>query len=669
MDRRRDRHLVGIAALTQTRGLSLADALTRFPVITCDVFDTALTRRLARPEDVALLVGIRAERAGLSRCAPETFRQARLHGEAVLRRAAEANGLDEVRLADIYAWMAERRLIDDPEQARLCERATELAVTEPVPAIWPALAALDPSRQRLIFLSDTTLSGPDLAWLLTRHGFVPDPQAITSADWQRNKASGRLFAAVLERLELRADEVVHIGDNPISDVARAQEHGITTVHLPRRHLPREPEATARLHPIVRTLHSARRVTPPDPASLFPYATALMIGFTLFVLQEARNRGISHIHFLSRDGHIPLAIARRLIARSREPITLSYLHVSRQATTLPDMAADPVRLASAIGESLLDRALAEALSPLGIDTETTATLCRGLGIDPALRLNGADGFAPLLRLLTEGGAPIDDRLRQIRTSAQSYLRQEGFDGNARRMIVDVGWRGSTQIALTRLAGLRPNDVVGCYLGLWGDALSPVLNLDNTASYLFGFDTPQPVADIVRDGYVLLELFLSAPHAPVSGYSARSGRIEPVFATEAEPSAGVRRAAMTDIEAGILAEVDRLDALLDGAWPTTVDAASAMHDLVGLLTRPTRAQFALFNAVPFIHGYDGGHLVPPVNPLPLQELLLRPKAALRRIGRSPWRAGAVRDALPWPVPDLGFADFDHRLRKILSLLRMG
>jgi FMN phosphatase YigB (HAD superfamily) len=658
------------AADTRSRSRRpLAEAIAGFPVITCDVFDTAVVRRLARAEDIPLLTGLRAAAAGLLTCPAAAFREFRLEAERAARRDAIAAGHDEVRLEEICARLAACGVVTDPIALAALEVAVERSLCVPVAAIRSALAARS-AGQRLMFLSDTILPGQAVAAVLRDAGYGGAIEVLTSADTRRNKASGRLFAHALEALGVTADTVLHIGDDPVSDIQRARDHGIATFQVTRDWPPPENEAVAQQDPLLRLTHSYRRsraAPPPADAETLPrYASLLLIGFTLFVLAEARRRGIDRIYFLARDGHIPLALARRLVARSGQAVELHYLEVSRQAITVPALANDLPRLAEVIGDSLLDRPLQTALSFLGIDDTVTAGLLRGIGIDPDVRLTGPAGREPIRRLFAAGQDLIAARLAERREAAMAYLEQSGFLAPGPRLIVDVGWRGSTQKALAALTGLPGADVIGCYIGLWAEALAPDFNPDNAVGYLFGFGHPRHRADIVRDGYVLLELFLSSPAASVSHYVRRDdGTTGPAFTGEPEPGRSIRQQIMFAIETLCLAEFDNLDTLLDGNWPAELDADAGLFDLRGLLAQPTRQQVAAVNRIPFIHGVDGGHSSVAVNPVPLHELVLHPGHALRRIGNSPWRAGAVRASLPWPVPDMSYADFRHRFQRLLAL----
>jgi FMN phosphatase YigB (HAD superfamily) len=638
-----------------------------FAIVSCDVFDTAVMRVLARPEDLLLALGLRARALGLVSCGPEAFREYRQQAERVARRQAEAAGHDEVRILEVYEELRAWGVTLDPARLAELEFAVERSACRAVEPVRALLAARDPA-QRLVFVSDTMLPGRWLATLLRDCGYGEDCLVLSSADTRHSKHSGRMFAHLLQTMGCNASEIVHVGDNPVSDVARPREHGIAAVHLPWQPPRPEPERLQREHAVIRLLHSHRRsrAAPPDSTAdgpaLYPYVSGLLIGFTLFVLAEARRRGINRIFFLARDGHLPLAIARRLLGRTGENIDLSYLQVSRQSVVVPSMLDNIPGFAEDVARSVNGRPLDTALDCIGIDAEAMRGLLARCGLDP---MQPADPES-IRRLFDANQTLIRERLEALRDSALRYLDQSGFLAPGPRLIVDVGWRGSTQKALARLTGIPPADIAGSYLGLLPDALSPGLDPCSAAGYLFAFGDPRPLMETVLEGYVLLELFLSAPHGTVLHYADSGSEVVPVHAVEPEPGGALRRQALIALEAGCLREFDSLDAILDGAWPAAIDPRSAMADLEPLLTRPTARDVALINAIPFIQGFNGAHTVVASNPVPLHEWLLNPRGTLRRIERAPWRSGTIRASLPWPCPAMSFQDLHHRVGRLCRLL---
>ncbi|MCX7380079.1 MAG: HAD hydrolase-like protein [Alphaproteobacteria bacterium] len=556
-------------------GPTLAARLDGFAAVTCDVFDTAIRRRLARPEDVHLVTGARLAAAGLTALSPAAFQAARVAAEAVMRTNAEARGEDEPRIAEIYDHLAACAVLRDADAAARVELAAETAVCVAVPEVQAALAG-----RCVLFVSDSIFPGAWIAELLMSCGYTGDIQVLSSADTRASKHGGRMYPAVLARLGQPAGRVIHIGDNPHSDGAQARAAGLATVAVAAGRFAPELAAIAALDWPARLLHSHRRVE--GKVGLHRYASLLAIGWTLDILAAARERGARRIYFCARDGWLPHEIARRILARTGEAIEPRMLAVSRRAVVTP--AAGSI----------------------------------------------------------EAGL------------ARDYLVQEGFAEPGPRVIVDVGWRGSTQGAL---AALAEGDLQGCYLGLLPEALRPGITPATTRCALFSFGHPVPLMGRVMDGYALPELFFSAPHGSVLGYERRDGRVEPKFA----PDHPARAAAFDAIAEGVLAEFEALDAILAGAW-STMSAATMLDDLLPLLTTPDAEAVRAINAIPFINGPDDTGHVPAINRMPWHEMLLHPGRALRRARDCPWRAGWVRMHLPWPLPAMDYPRFADRARRV-------
>ena len=537
------------------------------------MFDTAVMRLVARPHDVHLATGARARALDLTSCPPEAFREYRVEAERALRESLAGDGIDEIRLIEIYERLATCGVVTDPAAMARLELSVESSVcvaNEPVRDALDSLA----HDQRLVFLSDTTLPGEGVARLLSGCGYGSDPQVICSADERCNKFSGRLFGRLIERTGFQPSEIVHLGDDPVSDISRAGEHGIKAVFLPRPRSAPEAEGVCGKHFVVRLAHSRRRSRPLRGAAaqanaLHSCCAMLMIGFSLFVLAEARRRGIKRIYFLARDGHIPMALSRRLVARSHEPFELNYLQVSRQSIVAPAFSDDPDQLVHGICRRLTGQPLGHVLGALGVDADTARAMLGHAGLGPDEKLDATRHLQPLRQVLGQHWRDIAERLRERRALTMGYLEQSGFLEPGPRLVVDVGWRGSIQKGLARLAGLSRSDLAGCYLGLLPQALSPDLDTGNAAGYLFAFGFPRPMLEVALDGFAIFELFLSAPHGPTLYYAMDGTRVVPVHGQEQQPGGSVRVRFAEATERACIAEFDALDAMLDGAWPAEID----------------------------------------------------------------------------------------------------
>lgn len=303
-------------------GAALAARLAGFAAVTCDVFDTAIRRRLARPEDVHLVTGARLAAAGLTTLGPAAFQPARIAAEAAMRAEAAARGEDEPRIAEIYSHLAACAVVTDATAAARMELAAEMAVCESIPEMQAALAGRD-----VLFVSDSILPGAWIAELLSSCGYPADARVISSADTRASKHSGRMYP-----LLRGARPALHIGDNPQSDGVQARAAGLTTIAMPRRLFPPERAEITALDWPARLLHSYRRAA--GAPGLHRHATLLAIGWTLDIIATARARGVRRIYFGARDGWLPWQIAQRLLARSGAAIDARYLAVSRRAVAAP-----------------------------------------------------------------------------------------------------------------------------------------------------------------------------------------------------------------------------------------------------------------------------------------------------------------------------------------------
>lgn len=649
----------------------LPGLLAQYRIVSCDVFATAVIRRVARPADLLLAVGARLKHQGLITCEPEAFRHYRLEAEHSLRRRLADPFAQEVRLAEVYRHLAEFDIVLDPLRAAPVEVATECSACIPVPQVRRALSSLRPD-QRLIFVSDTIIPSAEVAGLLRHCGYSGSFDVFTSSDASKNKFSGGLFDAVLRSLECDPSNVIHFGDDPVSDVIQPRQTGISAYFLAPQRTPPEDDATSGTGYPVRLLRSLRRAAPklggPKPDSIGQIAqatTILATAFASLALAEARRRHIRRIFFIARDGYLPLALARRLTADRPDEFDLSYLYASRAAIDVAIHAGKPSDLARAMCRAMPGRKLRRALGLLGIPPTEAERLVPDAD---AVINNGPDGFRMLEALFDREPALFRNFASDRRAAALAYLESTGFLEPGPRVIVDVGWRGSIQKDLTRLARLPPSDVVGIYLGLLPSALEPNLNPSNTVSLINGFGHPPPTYDIIRHGYGPLEMLFAAPHGTTIRYEVGSEGAAPVLAATPADRPSPQMQAAERIYQTCLAEFDSLNQLLDGAWPAEMTRNDALADIARLLLRPTRAEVAAFAAIPFIHPGDGENRETAVTHVTLAELFRSPNHALDRLNRSPWPAGAVRAMLPRPVPDITYADFQHRVKRVLGLLRL-
>lgn len=322
-------------------------------LISLDVFDTLLFRRSARPADVFEAAAAKAIERGIMRrpTTPAEYRTMRIAAER-LAREREESGSGEVPLEQIYELLP-ASLGDRNELLELeLEAERESCFVNPNVA---SLIRYCRSRNiRIALLSDMYLSSVQLVSILTAGGLEAEllDAVFVSSEAGCGKRSGELFDVLLRRFpDIRADRIVHIGDNETADVLGAAKRGIESIHyavIPDtidspfhwetvRHGIVLPEIAA-----IRKLAGTTVLSESGEREPFFYrfGTGMLgpfvQGFCDWVLDRCAAENRREIHPLMREAHL-LGPALENGARMRGlNIGVKPLYVSRQATLLASM---------------------------------------------------------------------------------------------------------------------------------------------------------------------------------------------------------------------------------------------------------------------------------------------------------------------------------------------
>jgi 2-haloalkanoic acid dehalogenase type II len=221
--------------VVEARGTSGSTISGVYNAVLLDVYGTLVHDDGAWAAEVASLV---ADLAGVD---PDVV--AREWSARIWAMADAAHGDGFRRLADLnVSSLAETAAhfgvrVDADE---VCQRQMEFWRSPPLFAdSLPFLAAVDVP---VCLVSDADRDR--LKAVLDHHGIAVDG-AVTSEDARAYKPRGEPFQLALQRLDVAATDVIHVGDSPAADIAGASELGIDTAFLSRdgRGLPAHLAAT------------------------------------------------------------------------------------------------------------------------------------------------------------------------------------------------------------------------------------------------------------------------------------------------------------------------------------------------------------------------------------------------------------------------------------------
>ncbi len=522
-------------------------------IVSFDIFDTALRRKLVSPSD--LFYAMESVLGERERASLPNFARSRISAEAEAWRRTRSG--QQITLADIYRVLEEKHGLKPEESVRLqdLELETERRFTYPDPRFLRLASIARELGLKVIFLSDMYLPSVGLRAILEAHGF-PNPEVFASGDEGGNKASGRLYRLVANKLGHPAPDFLHFGDNYYADYFRARLNGWRAIHvtgdLDDRSLPvtdrnnATPDGQRIFVSAGRGLVRARRAgvsieTKPDFWEEFGYSVAgpIYFHFLHWLCVQAMQDGVSRLLLCSRDGFPLLGgfeILRKVWGVRLDTV---YFYASRR---LFNLAA--IREINATSLEFL-------LMPTpGMKLRDFITR---LGLDPAVHapLLGRLGFASLDQQLVHAGfgrfiqpayqqqleswvkASQEELLDQAQKERRLVLEYfaEMAPGRSDTAVVDLGWKATVCTSLCRL--LRDTDPAlhpqTYYFGTSPHARDLLDAGGQIKSFLFHLGVPIQRQRIVAGHEGIVEMLFHAPHGSPLNFRRGSRGIEPIFGT--------------------------------------------------------------------------------------------------------------------------------------------
>jgi hypothetical protein len=284
-------------------------------------------------------------------------------------------------------------------------------------------------------------------------------------------------------------------------------------------------------------------------------TALLpVSLVAAAIEEALERGLSTVHYLSREGaflhRIHELVASTLAGAAPAPAA-RHIEVSRRSTFGPSIAGDHRAGLALMWSQYADQSPRALFESLGVPIDATvveAITAAALTLDGVVVHVQHDERIGALLDRDDVRDCIERTLSTRRTALEAYLRQEIDLDRPDVLVVDVGWRGTIQDNLARV--LPEHRVHGLYLGLF-PFLNPQPSNGTKRAVAFDANTGDPFVHVSPPAAIESPLTPDVP-SPVD-YSIRGdGRV-----TVVDEHEGPR--ASTEIEAfqaGVLAAAPRL-----------------------------------------------------------------------------------------------------------------
>lgn len=205
-----------------------------FKYISFDIFDTLILRPFHEPSD---LFGILDGKYFELTNSKTSFKRIRMDSEILLRReiSEKDKSIQDITITEIYDYISDTYKIDKGVTNKLKEFEINLEVEFCLPRkvskeIFDMLLYVG---KDIILVSDMYLEYKDIVAILEKNKYTNFKKLYISSQYKKTKSSSELFEHVMQELNCKPNEIIHLGDNYNADVKGASKVGITGVYYPR----------------------------------------------------------------------------------------------------------------------------------------------------------------------------------------------------------------------------------------------------------------------------------------------------------------------------------------------------------------------------------------------------------------------------------------------------
>jgi FMN phosphatase YigB (HAD superfamily) len=518
-----------------------------------DVFDTVLLRVVGDPKAIFLLLGKKLVRQALVACSPEVFAYNRIKAEL---RAFKNIG-EKYSLHSIYSELATALQLTPKHLEKIMQLELDLEskLLCPVPVAREIIKTARDNGDLVAFISDMYLSSEFIQEQLIRHSFWNEGDVLyVSNEYGELKSTGRLFQELSIRVGISSDRISHWGNDLRVDVQGAKKAGIRAQHFQEGNLNRYEQilesysyATEGLSSVMAgasklvrlqlPAHNSHQMALRDVAA--GVVAPILVGYVLWLLQQARQMDLKRLYFVSWDGQILLEIARRLIGKlDNIDCELRYIYGSRLSWNLPalvslneDQALQMLKRPSWLLDAISTLSLRNFWARVNIGPKEIEDSLFSMGFkkedwEQTLSPKAQQALHPLLedRKIND---LIFQKATQQRKILMNYLNQEKLLDVIPQGVVDLGWFGSSYDSLHPILELKGATLdVGLFFGL--RSRSQEHQSSSKKGYFFDEQLQTGFALALPElGIVPLEMFCTADHGKVVGFVEKNGQACPQF----------------------------------------------------------------------------------------------------------------------------------------------
>ena len=407
-----------------------ADELSKFDVVSFDVFDTLIFRPFAIPTDLFYLIE--------SKTGCFNFCELRPQAEQISRAKTKKPNF-EVDIYDIYEELSKMCWLKKEDAETEIELEKDVCYANPY--MKEVYNILKDRNQKMIVTSDMYLPTSVIKSILEKNGYGAFDKIFVSNEYGFNKASGKLFEEVKK---VYRGKIIHVGDNREADVQGASRAGIVSFHYEQcnsygnMYRPQtliSPASSVYKGIVNNYMYNGMASDSAREDFGFIYAGPVVCGFCEWLNEFSYNNKLDKILFLARD----MDVFYKIYNKHYKKFENEYVITSRFSLQEMIVKDYPAEFFHHTIKARCDRGytIKQALNEINLDF--LADECEKFHLNEKDIITGAK-IGKLENMFYSNTARIAEHFADNEFACMQYFKQK--IGGARRVCaVDLGWRGS------------------------------------------------------------------------------------------------------------------------------------------------------------------------------------------------------------------------------------
>lgn len=579
--------------------------LNKFNVISFDIFDTLVSRRLYRPKDLFSLMQSIMSNMDLTKesiYVIDNFSEIRIKAETDARekKVQLKDGEPEILISDIYQMIKSRyNTLSDEfiKQLEELEVDCEKSVLYKCDRGYELFNEAKKSSSRVLLISDMYLPSSTLKELLISCGYdLNGVEIFSSGEEGYSKHTGNLFKVVKEKLQLNTNSWVHIGDNQHADIKNAENYGLKTIladwseydHSRSFHWKSKDVIGESLCKSLNLKQTSTQY-PNNPLSEIGFKVfgPLLLGYISWLTSQFKIHKIDKALFLARDAHLIHKIYSKYFTKNS--IDTEYIYLSRASTYMLGMTDWPMHRIWHLFGGKNKKSISKILSVVGLNAADFLADIHDVGFPDENYIPQSGEEIKVHWLINKLFQQVLSKNTANRQQFSEYFKN-ACENKTNIALVDVGWMGNIQSVFARSLGAEWADknIHGFYLATFDGANDNKSLYNSMFGWLTNYGFPQDKKELLLSGGVeLMEFAMADNTGSTIGYTKTKEGVIPIRDITGDSEKEYLQKAHL-LQSGILAFFDYIHPLLKSGKYGAFDSVVLSAPFFDLISNPTSEQ---------------------------------------------------------------------------------